>query len=239
MYILNKLKTYHAKLKNSTALLFLAASLGLLTLFAGKIYFDKNNTLEQAVSPSSQDIPVQSINQDNTTNVMAINELTTQLLTERQITEDLHAQNQELIQRLQDSTSQPNTSDNDYLTALDTINKTNPTKNDKKSLEETDYYNKISLSLDKENTRQNQINQFIDMNNKEENIYFDTLKVESYIRQNEVRSIVLKKGESIWMLAKRAYGNGFLYHKIMKANPQITEKNAKYLKVGTIIRVPR
>ena len=133
MYILNKLKTYHAKLKNSTALLFLAASLGLLTLFAGKIYFDKNNTLEQAVSPSSQDIPVQSINQDNTTNVMAINELTTQLLTERQITEDLHAQNQELIQRLQDSTSQPNTSDNDYLTALDTINKTNPTKNDKKA----------------------------------------------------------------------------------------------------------
>ena len=74
---------------------------------------------------------------------------------------------------------------------------------------------------------------------KKEVEYSKSLTQESAVRSNEVRSIILKKQETLWLLAKRAYGDGKLYLKIMKANPQITEENARYLQPGTLIRIPK
>ena len=167
-------------LKDNPALLLLIASLSLLALFAGKVYFENNDSSIQAIDTKRN---IQVIDNNSQNNVVEINDLTAQLLTERQITEDFHTENQELIQRLQKTTTNLNISDRNYLSSLKALNniKEPYTSNNK-----TDYYNKVSLNSDKENTLQNQINQFIDMNNKEENIYFDTLKVESYIRQNEI-----------------------------------------------------
>ncbi len=236
MSLLTTIKQTFKPSNNKLALVFFSASLGLLALFLGKIYSD-NNDSPTPVFETKQD---QNIAINEQVDTVAINELTSQLLTERQITEDLHAQNQELMVRLQETTTKLSTSDSNYLSALNTLNKSDSSISiDKKTLEGTDYYNKVSLESIKQNNLQSQINQFIDNNGTKENIYFETLKVESFIRENEVRSIVLKRGESIWMLAKRAYGTGFSYHKIMKANPHITEKSAKYLKPGTIIRVPK
>lgn len=54
----------------------------------------------------------------------------------------------------------------------------------------------------------------------------------------EVRSIVVKKGETLWDIAERMYGNGSEYKRIIDANPQITKNGRTILKVGQTIRVP-
>ncbi len=66
--------------------------------------------------------------------------------------------------------------------------------------------------------------------------YKIALEKESNIRKNAVRSITIKKGETLWSIAQRAYGNGILYKKIIEANPQ---SNLKQLFVGQVIRVPK
>ncbi len=221
----------------NTALVLFIASLGVLTAFVTMMYFDKRDkpALQPAISTLSE----------NTTNstATAINNLTSQLMTERQLTNELNTQNKNLKYQLEKKTTgnknlPSEKAVNKYLSSLEAIDTNKASKTQNRKIETTDYYNKVSLNTNSQNLLQNQINQFIESKDKEQTIYLESLKIESKIRSNEVRSIMLKKGESIWMLAKRAYGSGFKYHKIMKANPQITEKNAKHLKIGTIIRVP-
>lgn len=72
-----------------------------------------------------------------------------------------------------------------------------------------------------------------------DNKYKTSLAQESAVRNNEVRSIVLKKNETLWGLAKRAYGDGMLYKKIIKANPHINEGNVRFLRPGILIRIPK
>ena len=228
MFILDQ--KYKNLITTHNAFVLFIASLGVLTAFVAMMYFDQRNqpTYNPTIPPSTS-----TLSADTSNTTTAINNLTSQLMTERQLTNELNAQNERLKSQLE-----KNLSDDSYLSSLEAIhnNKINGTQN--KKIETTDYYNKVSLNNNSQNLLQSQINQFIESKDKEKTIYLESLKVESKIRNNEVRSIILKKGESIWMLAKRAYGDGFLYHKIMKANPQITEKNAKLLKPGTIIRVP-
>jgi len=85
---------------------------------------------------------------------------------------------------------------------------------------------------------QRQINQLINAKTLPLSQYKQALTKESEERKNAVRSIVVKKGETLWAIAKRAYGNGSLYKKIIKANPQITKNGKLHLKVGQVIRVP-
>jgi nucleoid-associated protein YgaU len=56
-------------------------------------------------------------------------------------------------------------------------------------------------------------------------------------RENEVRYVRVKKGDTLWDIAVRAYGSGFMYPKIFKANPQL--KSPDMLQVGILLRVPR
>ncbi len=222
----------------NTAWMLFIASLGILTAFLTMMYFDNKPEITSASTTTIN--PLTSDSTESTAE--ALNDLTSQLMTERQLTNELHTKNEKLKQKLQKSATDTNAdisayeAVNEYLSALENIKKNKNLTDDKVS--STDYYNKVSIT-NNPNLLQNQINQFIENKNNGENIYLDSLKVESTIRNNEVRSIRLRKGESIWMLAKRAYGSGFKYHKIMAANPQITEKNAKFLKVGTLIRVPQ
>jgi len=73
-------------------------------------------------------------------------------------------------------------------------------------------------------------------NPKIKTVYKAALEKESNIRKNAVRSITIKKGETLWSIAQRAYGSGALYKKIIIANPQT---NLKKLFVGQVIRVPK
>ena len=231
-----KINKCKGSIATNVALVLFIASLGILAAFAAMMYLNK----EEKPATAAINPPLIKPSDTGSDTASALNDLTSQLMTERQLTEDLHSQNAALKNQLQTATLNLNPSDSAYLSALNTVNSKQRSKTPSNTkLETTDYYNKVALDINSNDLLQKQINQFIDSKDKEKTIYIETLKEESNVRNNEVRSIVLKQGETIWMLAKRAYGSGFKYHKIMAANPQITEKNAKYLKIGTRIRVPR
>ena len=219
---------------SNVALGLFIASLGVFSAFVAMAYFDKSKQYQP--TPASSPSPLKTVvASDKTEDITSnIDNLINQLMTERQITDELNAQNNELHskneklkQQLQKSTT--------YLSALEKL-KTETTQSKLKP--DTDYYNKVALNTPQKNLLQSQVNQFISTKKKDRTGYIKKLQKESKVRKNEVRSIALKKGETIWKLAKRAYGSGKKYPKILKANPQITEKNARYLKVGTLIRVP-
>ena len=68
--------------------------------------------------------------------------------------------------------------------------------------------------------------------------YRKALNAESAVRLNEMRTITIIKGDTLWAIAKRAYGNGSQYKKIINANPNIVNKGKVLLLVGQVIRVP-
>ncbi len=104
--------------------------------------------------------------------------------------------------------------------------------------------NNIAQNKEPENTDllvidlQNQINKLIQTGNAPSTSYRKSLNEESEKRKNAVRSIIVQKGETLWSIALRAYGNGSFFTKIIKANPHI-EKNGKIvLRIGQVIHVP-
>ena len=83
------------------------------------------------------------------------------------------------------------------------------------------------------------INKLIDSKEFTGSSYQKALNKESKTRSNAVRSVVVKKGETLWSIAKRAYGDGKHYKKILKANPQLTRRRKLFLVIGQVIRVPK
>jgi len=66
--------------------------------------------------------------------------------------------------------------------------------------------------------------------------YLKKLDVEGEVRKNEMRTIKVRKGETLWRISLRAYGTGFKYKKIFKANPHLTSPHA--ITTGEILKVP-
>ncbi len=66
--------------------------------------------------------------------------------------------------------------------------------------------------------------------------YLQTLKTASIERANEMRTIEVIKGDTLWDIAERAYGNGHEYPKIFKANPNITDPDR--IEIGMLLLVP-
>jgi hypothetical protein len=66
--------------------------------------------------------------------------------------------------------------------------------------------------------------------------YLQTLKTASKERTNEMRTIEVIKGDTLWDIAERAYGNGHEYPKIFKANPNITDPDR--IEIGMLLLVP-
>jgi nucleoid-associated protein YgaU len=66
--------------------------------------------------------------------------------------------------------------------------------------------------------------------------YTSSLQGEVSTRKNEMRVIVVKKGDTLGRIAKRAYGNVMEYKKIYKANPHVTRPDRIY--VGQKLRIP-
>lgn len=85
---------------------------------------------------------------------------------------------------------------------------------------------------------QQQINELITSNELQSSGYSSALETESVARNNALRSITVRKGDTLWDIARRAYGNGSYYKKIIEANPEVTKKGKIYLKEGQIIQVP-
>ena len=66
--------------------------------------------------------------------------------------------------------------------------------------------------------------------------YTDSLKSEVNVRKNEMRIIVVRKGDTLGKIAKRAYGNVMDYQQIYRANPELTRPDRIY--IGQKLRIP-
>lgn len=68
--------------------------------------------------------------------------------------------------------------------------------------------------------------------------YTKSIKKEVATRSNEMRIIVVKKGDTLGKIAQRAYGNVMDYKKIYKANPDILNRPDR-IYVGQKLRIPK
>jgi len=73
--------------------------------------------------------------------------------------------------------------------------------------------------------------------NSEIKTYTKELSKEAVQRENEMRFIVVKKGDTLSSIANRAYGRASAYVKIYKANPDVV-RNPHKIYVGMRLRVP-
>ena len=121
--------------------------------------------------------------------------------------------------------------------------------NSKKSV---DYFNKVDVSSRNNQRPDNELaladqiaaavsadnpsNEKNSIPNNPESDYFQALGTESAERTNEMRTIKIVRGDTLWSIASRAYGSGFEYKKIFKANPYLTDPDK--IKVGDTLRVP-
>ena len=124
------------------------------------------------------------------------------------------------------------------------------TKFTQKELKESNHYNKVVLNNNKPKdgtTIQNNelveltsnLNQILEepIEDKIETKYSSSIKEELAYRENEMRVIVVKKGDTLSRIAKRAYGDYNDYPKIFSANPEII-KNPDQIYEGMKLRIP-
>lgn len=163
------------------------------------------------------------------------------------------------------STPQDKLSDREYISAFkkmivkqppesqfskSDISSIQATGNRSKNDETGNHFNKVDVSQLNSSEKPNSLAQKITSivtekeNNNDKNpenapawkVYLKTLKDEGVERKNEMRTVTIKQGETLWRIAKRAYGSGFKYKKIFKANPHLT--NPHNITAGEILRVP-
>ena len=134
--------------------------------------------------------------------------------------------------------------------ALNNINETTKDTSIKSDDKAVDTYNKVKVS---ENTGDDELSKLSSQisslisdkttsdqtnNSKEEKTYTESLKQEVVTRKNEMRIIVVRKGDTLGRIAKRAYGNVMEYRKIYQANPDILKRPDR-IYVGQKLRIPK
>ena len=119
-------------------------------------------------------------------------------------------------------------------------------------LKDSNHYNKIVLSNDDiQNSQENLLenSQLVELTDELNGVlnepitddiaedYSISIKREVATRTNEMRVIIVQKGDTLSKIAKRAYGNHNAYPKIFAANPEII-KNPNQIFVGQRLRIP-
>lgn len=114
-----------------------------------------------------------------------------------------------------------------------------------KDLKKTNHYNKIILTeneikdiknsslMQLKSSLNNIINELVLVDSN----YTKALKNELLSRKNEMRIMIVREGDTLSKIAKRAYGNNADYKKILSANPEII-KNPNQIFVGQRLRIP-
>jgi nucleoid-associated protein YgaU len=107
---------------------------------------------------------------------------------------------------------------------------------------QVDVYNKVDVQNSSGSDALSQLSDQIDALTSEkvqkdkEDSYTSSLQGEVSTRKNEMRVIVVKKGDTLGKIAQRAYGNVMDFKKIYKANPHLTRPDRIY--VGQKLRIP-
>jgi len=116
--------------------------------------------------------------------------------------------------------------------------------NNKPSIQASNHYNKVIIqknknsNLDSLSQLSNQMSSEINTHPKSKTTnYTQLITKEVAIRSNEMRIIIVQKGDTLSKLAKRAYGKYDDYIKILTANPEVI-KNPDHIYVGQRLRIP-
>jgi LysM repeat protein len=112
------------------------------------------------------------------------------------------------------------------------------------SLKESNHYNKVVVSekkdthtSDKQILLREELSVILDNNKNNFSTYETAIKKELPIRSNEMRIIVVQKGDTLSEIAKKAYGDRDAYPKIFTANPEVL-KNPDEIFEGQRLRIP-
>ena len=113
------------------------------------------------------------------------------------------------------------------------------------SLQASNHYNKVIIHEDKKSNLDSlsklstQISSEVNAysSKSETTDYTQAITKEIATRSNEMRIIVVQKGDTLSRLAKRAYGKYDDYVKILTANPEVI-KNPDHIYVGQRLRIP-
>jgi len=117
-------------------------------------------------------------------------------------------------------------------------------KSNIKTLKESNHYNKVVVSTSKStNSKDEQIQLRKDLDlallssEKTFSNYEQAIKKEIDVRSNEMRIIIVQRGDTLSKIAKKAYGDIDAYPKIFMANPEVL-KNPNEIFVGQRLRIP-
>jgi len=139
------------------------------------------------------------------------------------------------------SQSEVDSVSSDLVQELEEISMSENTKIDN-SQQQVDVYNKVNIQNSTETDSLSQLSDEIEALTREEvkqdkvSNYTNALKDEINVRQNEMRIIVVQKGDTLGKIAQRAYGNVMDYKKIYRANPEVTRADRIY--IGQKLRIP-
>ena len=132
--------------------------------------------------------------------------------------------------------------------AVDTtkLEKLNANKQIKENNKKEDTFNKVivqnqtTTSEDDLSKLYNQLNQIMkkDKEKTKDKKFVKKLMKETKVRANEMRIITVRKGDTLSLIAKRAYGNPMMYNKIFEANPDLIT-NPNRIFPGQRLRVPK
>jgi LysM repeat protein len=114
-----------------------------------------------------------------------------------------------------------------------------------KSLSKTNHYNKVVLTknevLEVQNVSLMELSTNLSNIMNEEvsstSNYTQSIKKEVLFRTNEMRVIIVQRGDTLSRIAKKAYGDYDDYPRIFAANPEII-KNPNQIFVGQRLRIP-
>ncbi len=103
-----------------------------------------------------------------------------------------------------------------------------------------DNFNKVVVddSGDDFSQLSSEVDQLVQEERLPESNYEKKMKQEVAERQNEMRTIVVREGDTLMAIAKKAYQDSSKYLKILQANPGII-KNPDRIFVGQVLRVPK
>ncbi len=105
-----------------------------------------------------------------------------------------------------------------------------------KTLKESNHYNKVILSTSesKQTTLEREL---LFTEGGTSSSYEQAIKKELNVRSNEMRIIIVQRGDTLSKIAKKAYGDIDAYPKIFKANPELL-KNPDEIFAGQRLRIP-
>ena len=131
--------------------------------------------------------------------------------------------------------------DDEENISVENIKKVEAKKSDKEQ-KIHDTYNKVEVSNSNYSDKNiesltKEIGALIKNKNEKTSNFTSEISKEVEVRKDAMRIIVVKRGDTLSMIAKRAYGNSEMFKKILKANRDLI-KNPNRIYVGQKLRVP-